>query len=967
MEKRSYWSGHLMIEALLTIGLTAVLLPILIISLMASRDGRVRQVNQAEATALLKDTEEAVKGVKKSGWLNLPGNGTYYPAVSGGNWVLMPGASTSGRLTKSVVISEVRRATTSGQIVSSGGYVDPSTKKFDITISWTHPNSSSINSTFFLTRNENLSRNGDLTDFLSGTHVQTQATSSAGGKVILEYNTKGKWCSPAFTNSTVDLPDGPPVAVAASAAANVSIPNDIYVATAPNTSSVIKLAYVNTTANTSTPAASLRGKFTLDPGQYSSGTYPTVLGNPPAIANLDNSFKTNDVTYYKSTSGKLYALLATDLPDKEIVVVQINDGTGDAYQDGVNKIYKYHTFFNTRIYAGSPAVTTDTGFLNPSAEAADTGGDGNGFESSPTQGYTNDGNYAVDNNSGTGTSTNCTDSGKDRHRYYNYTVSLPTGANISGIEVLLQARVNSLSGSPDPKSCVELSWDGGATWTSSQSQTYTSTNEREYYFGGSSDTWGRTWSESELTNANFQIRITNVANDNTRDFRLDWAALKVYYYNYSYDQAPFGHGVTALRTLENTGYAASGGYLYVFDLSNIDSKSPTNGLDMKGCRILLNGFECQPAYGIDLKYSAGETGSSWSSTATPAHPSTCADGGNIELYSTNDIYPVKVGSNTYVYAAIGAGTNPEFEVADVTTIPSNITTSSCGRGTDTGWRVTDTIDFNDDSGTEEAANSVFGKSDGTRAYVSSNGGDAKQFYVINTTNKSDLRFLSGTSSPPTSGFYYGSSPNDELFVRSSLTVLNGSRAVIAGKDGFTNGDNAQEYQVLNLENETSPLYCGGLDFDDGFNDLTGVSEADGDNFVYMISNSGTNELKIIQGGPDGNYLDSGNYTSPPIDIGYSTIFNRYIASFATPSSTAMDFQFAAADPGVNGCDDANYVFTGPGGDINTKYATSSAAIWVGNSGGYKNPARCFKYRSFLSTTNFNNTPEISQMIINYAP
>lgn len=80
-----------------------------------------------------------------------------------------------------------------------------------------------------------------------------------------------------------------------------------------------------------------------------------------------------------------------------------------------------------------------------------------------------------------------------------------------------------------------------------------------------------------------------------------------------------------------------------------------------------------------------------------------------------------------------------------------------------------------------------------------------------------------------------------------MTVFNGLRAVLVGKDGITDGNNGKEYQVLNMSNETSPAYCGGLQFDSGFNDLTSVSELDGDNFVYMVGNTIGNELKIIQG------------------------------------------------------------------------------------------------------------------------
>lgn len=74
--------------------------------------------------------------------------------------------------------------------------------------------------------------------------------------------------------------------------------------------------------------------------------------------------------------------------------------------------------------------------------------------------------------------------------------------------------------------------------------------------------------------------------------------------------------------------------------------------------------------------------------------------------------------------------------------------------------------------------------------MTSNGGaDSKQFYVLNTSTPSNPRFLNGASGGiPTNGFYNGASPapaaNSELYPKRSLTVLNGSRAVLVGHDGF---------------------------------------------------------------------------------------------------------------------------------------------------------------------------------------
>lgn len=184
------------------------------------------------------------------------------------------------------------------------------------------------------------------------------------------------------------------------------------------------------------------------------------------------------------------------------------------------------------IPSNTPAPTaTPTGaataFLNPNANSVDTGGDGNGFASNPSRAYTSNSSYAVDNNSGSGNSTNCTGTDKDRHRYYNYNIAIPAGTAATGIEVRLIAKVDSSSNSP--KMCVQLSWNGGTTWTTSQLTPNLSTSKTTYTLGGAGNVWGRTWNNSEFSNSNFRLRVINIASSTSRDFSLDWAAVKVYY------------------------------------------------------------------------------------------------------------------------------------------------------------------------------------------------------------------------------------------------------------------------------------------------------------------------------------------------------------------------------------------------------------------------------------------------------
>ena len=119
----------------------------------------------------------------------------------------------------------------------------------------------------------------------------------------------------------------------------------------------------------------------------------------------------------------------------------------------------------------------DTGLRSPTANAAVSGGDGNGFESSPANAHADDALNAVDNNSGTGSSMSCTSTSKDKHQFSNYGFTFPAGVSIRGIEVRLDAGADSTSSSP--KMCVQVSWDGGTTWTSTKSTPTLGTCQRE--------------------------------------------------------------------------------------------------------------------------------------------------------------------------------------------------------------------------------------------------------------------------------------------------------------------------------------------------------------------------------------------------------------------------------------------------------------------------------------------------------
>lgn len=143
----------------------------------------------------------------------------------------------------------------------------------------------------------------------------------------------------------------------------------------------------------------------------------------------------------------------------------------------------------------------NTGWLSPSA---DSGQFANG-----SRAYYDDDLYA-------------TAAHNQVHLYWGYGISLPGGSEVVGIEVLFTARKD---GPTNSSLEVELSWDGGVSWTATgYGVGPMPASWRNYVAGGSSDTWGRTWAPNELGDGAFQVRIRA-----THNSRLDWVAVRVHY------------------------------------------------------------------------------------------------------------------------------------------------------------------------------------------------------------------------------------------------------------------------------------------------------------------------------------------------------------------------------------------------------------------------------------------------------
>jgi hypothetical protein len=190
--------------------------------------------------------------------------------------------------------------------------------------------------------------------------------------------------------------------------------------------------------------------------------------------------------------------------------------------------------------AGSPSASTGYKDCVAASNAADTSGagDNNGYETAPTNGCALDGLLAQDGvslgGSGSGGTQSCgtgvtPDARKDRHRWWGFAFGLPGSVtSVDGIQVLATLKLSNNGGTTNL--CTQLSWDAGLTWTTIKSQTVSGgTTLTVYTFGGTSDTWGRTWGVGEFGTASFRVRVIDASTQSTKIFQLDALRVQVTY------------------------------------------------------------------------------------------------------------------------------------------------------------------------------------------------------------------------------------------------------------------------------------------------------------------------------------------------------------------------------------------------------------------------------------------------------
>src|SRR5262249_1028222 len=117
----------------------------------------------------------------------------------------------------------------------------------------------------------------------------------------------------------------------------------------------------------------------------------------------------------------------------------------------------------------------------------------------------------------------CDDS--DDGQLSDFAFGIPSGSTINGIEMTVEANESVNSG--NIPITASLSWNDGSSFTSTKPATVDGTSDIVYTIGGSSDTWGRTWTTSELADGAFRARLDKSPTSDA--LNVDQIRIKVYY------------------------------------------------------------------------------------------------------------------------------------------------------------------------------------------------------------------------------------------------------------------------------------------------------------------------------------------------------------------------------------------------------------------------------------------------------
>lgn len=139
--KNFYNKGFFLVEVVVATGVIAVTLILLLSTIQNSVEISQRSMERSMASYALEEGAEAIKAIRNNSFATyiatLTAGTTYYLSWSSNAWTTTTSPQTVGIFTRTIVMSDVSRDSTTKDIVTSGGTNDVNTKKFTVTVTWT--------------------------------------------------------------------------------------------------------------------------------------------------------------------------------------------------------------------------------------------------------------------------------------------------------------------------------------------------------------------------------------------------------------------------------------------------------------------------------------------------------------------------------------------------------------------------------------------------------------------------------------------------------------------------------------------------------------------------------------------------------------------------------------------------------------------------------------------------------------
>jgi len=417
-----------------------------------------------------------------------------------------------------------------------------------------------------------------------------------------------------------------------------------------------------------------------------------------AYVTVDYTLPTYTINASAGTGGSITpsgSVSVTSGTDKTFVIAPstgyvVSDVSVDSASQGTINSY---TFSNVGI-GHSITAAFDSGWSAPSTNTNNNG------VTNPGNAYSSNDGYAV------------FDSQDDQVDYGNFGLSIPAGSTINGIEVAVEGNRT------DPRTLdISLSYDGGSHFTSAQNvgSTFT-TADKTVLLGGTSNTWGHTWTSTQFTNGTFRVRANAVTSSPGDTLNLDELQVKVFYTNPD-TTAPSGGSITY-----TDGYYTSASVPVTYTLGT-DSGSGLNNSSGKIQRAsaTLSGGSCG-TFGSFSDLVTESDGSYTDSTVTTGH-----------CYKYQYLISDNSG-NTATYTSVNVA-----KVDTVAPTVTNITSATANGSYPAGTIIPISVTFSENVNVTGTPTLVLSDG-GTATYVSGSSGSALLYnYTVSSgENSSDL-------------------------------------------------------------------------------------------------------------------------------------------------------------------------------------------------------------------------------------